>query len=55
MKLIGEGTFDAEKRAATLRYVMGLGCVDVMIVGFQQPEHVDEFKAGVKQVLAANV
>ncbi len=53
MKLVGEGTFDAEKREKTLKYVMGLGCVDAMIVGFEKVEHVDEFKSGAERVLAA--
>ena len=51
MKLVGEGTFDAEKREKTLKYVMGLGCVDAMVVGFEKIEHIDEFKGGVQRAL----
>lgn len=45
MKVVGEGTFrtDPEKRLRSIRYVMGLGCVDVMIVGFEKPAEVDDF------------
>jgi aryl-alcohol dehydrogenase-like predicted oxidoreductase len=53
MKLIGEGTFNPEKREKSLRFVMGLGCVDVLIVGFEKPDHVDEFKSRVGRVLAS--
>jgi len=53
MKLIGEGTFDAEKRAETLDFVMGLGCIDAMTVGFEEISHVDEFKTAVAKQLVA--
>ena len=52
MKLIGEGTFDLEKRQETLQYVMGLGCVDCMTVGFEKPEEIDEFLVSVRKRLA---
>ena len=55
MKLIGEGAFNAEKREKSLRYVMGLGSVDAMIVGFEKIAHIDEFTAGVRRVLAEKV
>jgi aryl-alcohol dehydrogenase-like predicted oxidoreductase len=53
MKLIGEGTFDAHQREENLRFAMGLDCLDVMIVGFEKTEQIDEFKAGVTKMLAA--
>lgn len=53
MKLIGEGTFDLAKRKKTLQFVMDLGCVDALTVGFEQPEQIDEFKAHVRQRLVA--
>jgi aryl-alcohol dehydrogenase-like predicted oxidoreductase len=52
MKLVGEGTLNADQRSQTLRYVMDLGCVDAMIVGFEKVAHVDEFRAGVERNLA---
>jgi aryl-alcohol dehydrogenase-like predicted oxidoreductase len=52
MKLIGEGTFrdSDEKRDGSVRFVLGLGCVDTMIVGFERIEEVDDFAARVRKV-----
>ena len=54
MKLAGEGAFDARQRKTNLRFVVGLDCVDALIVGFEKPEHIDEFKANVTEMRAAN-
>jgi len=53
MKLIGEGKFDPGQRKKTLKFVMDLGCVDALTVGFEKHEHIDEFRANVRQRLAA--
>ncbi|MHC4401115.1 MAG: aldo/keto reductase [Planctomycetota bacterium] len=53
MKLIGEGKFDLEKRKSTLKFVMDLGCVNCLTVGFEQPEQVDEFLTNVQERLTA--
>jgi len=53
MKLVGEGKFNAEQRAESLRFAMDLGCVDVLIVGFEKTAEVDEFKSGVRRQLLA--
>lgn len=55
MKLIGEGLYrdDPEKRDQSVKYVLGLGCVDTMIVGFERPEEIDDFSARVKAALEA--
>jgi len=47
MKLIGEGSFrdSDEKRDESVRYVLGLGTVDAMVVGFEKIEEVDDFAA----------
>ena len=52
MKLIGEGAFrnSDEKRDNSVRYVLGLGCVDAMVVGFEKTEEVDDFAARVRKV-----
>jgi len=52
MKLIGEGAFrnSDEKRDNSIRYVLGLGCVDAMVVGFEKIEEVDDFVARVRKV-----
>jgi aryl-alcohol dehydrogenase-like predicted oxidoreductase len=45
MKLIGNGSYrnDSGKIDQTIRYVLGLGSVDVMIIGFEFPEQIDNF------------
>lgn len=52
MKLIGEGTFrdSDEKRDKSVQYVLGLGCVDTMVVGFEKVEEIDDFAARVRKV-----
>ena len=52
MKLIGEGRFrdSDEKRDESVRYVLGLGCVDAMVVGFEKIKEVDDFAARVSKV-----
>ena len=43
MKLIGNGEFTTpERRDASFRYVMNLGCVDAVTVGFKSTAEVDE-------------
>jgi aryl-alcohol dehydrogenase-like predicted oxidoreductase len=55
MKLIGNGNFrdDSEKINASLKYVLGLGIVDMIIVGFERPEQIDNYLGRMKKVLAA--
>jgi predicted aldo/keto reductase-like oxidoreductase len=45
MKLIGNGKFrnDSEKIDESLKYVLGLGTVDSIIVGFERPEQIDNY------------
>jgi len=56
MKLIGEGSFrnSDEKRDESVRYVLGLGCVDAMVVGFEKVEEIDDFAARVRKVAVAD-
>jgi predicted aldo/keto reductase-like oxidoreductase len=43
MKILGEGTFKTpEERLQSLRFVLGLGCVDAFVIGFEKPEQIDE-------------
>jgi aryl-alcohol dehydrogenase-like predicted oxidoreductase len=53
MKLIGNGNFknDSDKIDASLKYVLGLGCVDMIIVGFEEPQQIDNYLARMKKVL----
>ncbi len=55
MKLIGNGNFknDTDKINASLKYVLGLGSVDMIIVGFEQPEQIDNYLERMKKVLLA--
>ena len=57
MKLIGEGEFrnSDEKRNESVRYALGLGCVDTMVVGFEKVEEIDDFAARVRKVPSRNI
>jgi predicted aldo/keto reductase-like oxidoreductase len=52
MKLIGEGDFrhDDEKRDHSVRFVLGLGCVNILNVGFEKVEEIDDFAARVRKI-----
>ncbi len=54
MKLVGEGEFsnDSAKIDEALRFVLGLGCVDALIVGFENPEQITDYKARLLKALA---
>jgi len=55
MKLIGAGQFsnDSEKIDNSLRFVLGLGSVDMMIIGFQDSEQIDNYLSRVEKALLA--
>ena len=55
MKLIGAGQFsnDSEKIDNSLRFVLGLGSVDMMIVGFKESEQIDNYLDRVEKALKA--
>jgi len=43
MKLIGNGAFtDRAQREASIKYVMGLDCVDGVVIGFKSTQEIDE-------------
>ena len=52
MKIIGEGQLRnaPEKRDESASFVLGLGCVDVLNVGFEKIEEIDDFAGRVKKV-----
>jgi len=56
MKLIGKGAFidSDEKRDESVRYVLGMGSVDAMVVGFEKIEEVGDFAARVRKVPLAD-
>jgi aryl-alcohol dehydrogenase-like predicted oxidoreductase len=45
MKLVGEGRFrdEPERKDQSIKYVLGLNCVDTMCVGFEKIDEVDDF------------
>jgi predicted aldo/keto reductase-like oxidoreductase len=45
MKLIGNGSFknDPDKIDNSLKYVLGLGTVDMIIIGFEEPSQIDDY------------
>ena len=52
MKIIGEGRLsnDPEKRDESARFVLDLGCVDVLNIGFEKTEEIDDFAGRVRKV-----
>jgi hypothetical protein len=57
MKLVGNGEYstDSEKIDHALRFVLGLGSVDMMIVGFENQEQVDNYMERTGKALTALV
>ena len=55
MKLVGDGKLrnDSKKIDDSLRFVLGLGCVDMMIVGFEETEQIDNYLSRVEKALKA--
>jgi predicted aldo/keto reductase-like oxidoreductase len=52
MKILGEGTFKTEEQQlASLRFVLGLGCVDAMVIGFESPQQIDQIMQRVEIAL----
>ncbi len=52
MKILGEGTFKTEEQQlASLRFVLGLGCVDAMVIGFETPKQIDQIMQRVEIAL----
>mgnify|MGYP005831534619 CR=1 FL=1 len=50
MKIYGEGAFKTqEERFASLKYVLGLGCVDAFTIGFKTIDQIDETLAMIKE------
>jgi predicted aldo/keto reductase-like oxidoreductase len=53
MKLIGNGSFsnDSDKVDQSIRYVLGLGTVDMFIIGFEKPEQIDDYVVRLENAL----
>jgi predicted aldo/keto reductase-like oxidoreductase len=52
MKILAEGTLKKpEDQRRSLQYVLGLGCVDAMVIGFENPQQIDQIMKQVETVL----
>ena len=53
MKLVGNGKLrdDSKKIDNSLKFVLGLGCVDNVIVGFEEIEQVDNYISRMESAL----
>jgi aryl-alcohol dehydrogenase-like predicted oxidoreductase len=53
MKLIGSGRYsdDSDKVDQAIKYVLGLGIVDMVIIGFEFPEQIDNYASRINSVL----
>jgi len=52
MKIVGEGRLrnEPEKRSESVRYALGLGCVDVLNVGCESTEEIDDLATRMREV-----
>ena len=57
MKLIGNGAYrdDSAKIDQAIKYVLGLGTVDMIIVGFEFPPQIDNYVSRMRNVLSTAV
>jgi len=55
MKLVGDGDFrdDSEKIDNSLRFVLGLGSVNMMIIGFEDADQINDYSQRVQTALTA--
>jgi predicted aldo/keto reductase-like oxidoreductase len=52
MKILAEGTLKTpEKQSESLRFVLGSGCIDAMVIGFEHPEQIDQIMKLAETVL----
>jgi predicted aldo/keto reductase-like oxidoreductase len=52
MKILAEGTLKKpEEQIKSLKFVLGLGCVDAMVIGFEKPEQIDQIMKHVETAL----
>jgi aryl-alcohol dehydrogenase-like predicted oxidoreductase len=52
MKILAEGTLKTpEQQLKSLRFVLGLGCVDAFVIGFETPEQIDQIMQRIETAL----
>ncbi len=53
MKILAEGTLKTpDMQLESLRFVLGLGCVDAFVIGFETPEQIDQIMKLIETALA---
>jgi aryl-alcohol dehydrogenase-like predicted oxidoreductase len=55
MIIVGAGRLsnDSDKMDNSLKFVLGLGCIDMMVVGFKNPDEIDNYLGRVENALKA--
>ena len=54
MKILAEGTLQTpDKQLESLQFVLGLGCVDAFVIGFEKPEQIDQIMKLIETALKA--
>jgi len=54
MKILGNGSFKTpEEQVASIKFVLGLDCVDAMVIGFESPQQIDQILGHFEAVLKA--
>ncbi len=54
MKILAEGRLKTpEEQLKSLRFVLGLGCVDAFVIGFEKPEQIDQIMKLIETALKA--
>ncbi len=52
MKILAEGTLKTpDEQLRSLRFVLGLGCVDAFVIGFESPKQIDEMMERIETAL----
>jgi predicted aldo/keto reductase-like oxidoreductase len=52
MKILAEGTIkNRDDQIASLKFVLGLGCVDAFVIGFDSPQQIDEMMKNIETAL----
>jgi predicted aldo/keto reductase-like oxidoreductase len=54
MKVLGQGNFKTEEQQRkSLEFILGLGCVDAFVVGFESPQQIDQIMKIIDGILKA--
>jgi len=50
MKILGEGDI-SDRREESMKFVLGLGCVDTLIIGFERKDEIDDIREKMASIL----